>query len=157
MCGKEDEMKVIFIEDVPNVARAGDIKDVADGYGRNFLIPRGLASPAGAQSVNEARAQMEKRVRQRAETESEMKLLAAEIDGKELVVTAKTGGKEKLYGSVTAEDIAAGLEKSFGVIVDKRKIELPESIRQVGSYDVVVRLSGDIAPTLKVTVKEQES
>jgi large subunit ribosomal protein L9 len=157
MCGKEGDMKVIFIEDVPNVARAGDIKDVADGYGRNFLIPRKLASAAGSQSINEARAQMEKRVRQRAQTESEMKQLAAEIDGKELVVTAKTGGKEKLYGSVTAEDIAAGLEKTFGIVVDKRKIEIPESIRQVGSYDVPIRLGADIVPTLKVTVKEQET
>jgi large subunit ribosomal protein L9 len=150
-------MKVIFIEDVPNVARAGDIKDVADGYGRNYLIPRGLASPAGPQSINEARAQMEKRVRQRAATESEMKQLADEIDGKELIVMAKTGGKEKLYGSVTPEDIAAGLEQTFGVVVDKRKIELPESIRQVGSYDVAIRLGADIVPTLKVTVKEQET
>ncbi len=157
MCGKEDEMKVIFVEDVPNVARAGEIKDVADGYGRNFLIPRGLASMAGPRSINEARAQVEKRARRRAETESEMKQLAAEIEGKELILTAKTGGKEKLYGSVTAEDIAAGLEKTFGVVVDKRKIEVPESIRQVGSYEVTVRLAAEIMPTVKVTVKEQET
>jgi large subunit ribosomal protein L9 len=157
MSGKEDDMKVIFIEDVPNVARAGEIKDVAAGYGRNYLIPRKLAAMAGPQSINEARAQMEKRVRERAETESEMKQLAAKINGKELVVTAKTGGNEKLYGSVTAEDIAAGLEKTFGVVVDKRKIELPESIRQVGSYDVNIRLGADIVPTVKVTVKDQET
>ena len=150
-------MKVIFIEDVPNVAKAGDIKDVADGYGKNFLIPKGLAAAATSQSINEAKKQMEKRAKRRAETEAELRQLAADIDGKEVVVMAKTGGKEKLYGSVTSEDISAGLEKSFAVIVDKRKIEIADPIRQVGTYDVAIRLATDIVPTIKVTVKEQET
>jgi large subunit ribosomal protein L9 len=150
-------MKVIFIEDVPNVAKAGEIKDVADGYGKNFLIPKGLAAAATSQSVNEAKRQMEKGAKRRAETEAELRQLAADIDGKEVVVTAKTGGKEKLYGSVTSEDISAGLEKSFAVIVDRRKIEIADPIRQVGTYDVAIRLATDIVPTIKVTVKEQET
>jgi large subunit ribosomal protein L9 len=100
---------------------------------------------------------MEKRARQRAETEAELRLVAAEIDGKEVVVTAKTGGKEKLYGSVTSEDISTAIENTFAVSVDKRKIEIAEPIRQVGTYDVVVRLGTDIVPTVKVTVKEQET
>jgi len=150
-------MKVIFIEDVPNVAKAGDIKDVADGYGKNFLIPKGLAAAATSQSINEAKKQMEKRAKRRAETEAELRQLAADIDGKEVVVMAKTGGKEKLYGSVTSEDISAGLEKSFAVIVDKRKIEIADPIRQVGTYDVAIRLATDIVPTIKGTVKEQET
>jgi len=148
-------MKVIFIEDVPNVARAGDIKDVADGYGRNFLIPKKLAAIATPRTMNEAKAQVEKRVRLRAQTETEMKELASQLDGKEVVITAKTGGKEKLYGSVTTEDIAIALEKDFGAVVDKRKIEVPESIREIGSYDIVLRLATDIAATVKVTVKEE--
>ena len=150
-------MKVIFLEDVTNVARAGEIKDVTDGYGRNYLIPRKLAAIATTKSLANAKAQMEKRVREQAKTETEMKQLAEQLEGKEISVTAKTGGKEKLYGSVTPEDIAAGLQKAFGVIVDKRKIETGESIRQVGTYDVVIRLSSDIAPTIKVTVKEEET
>ena len=150
-------MKVIFIEDVPNVARAGEIKDVSDGYGRNFLIPKKLAAVATTQSIEAAKKQMEKRARQRAETESEMRQLAAEIDGKEVVVTAKTGGREKLYGSVTSEDIAIALENTFAVLVDKRKIEIPDPIRQVGTHEVTIRLSTDITPTIKVTVKEQET
>ena len=150
-------MKVIFIEDVPNIAKAGDIKDVTDGYGRNFLIPKKLAALATARSINEARAQMERKVRENAKTEVELKELAVQLEGKEVVVTAKTGGKEKLYGSVTAEDIASGLKETFGVVLDKRKIELPESIRQVGTYQVVLRLGTDIAATITVTVKEQET
>ena len=150
-------MRVIFIEDVPRVARAGDIKEVADGYARHFLIPKKLAAAATAKSMNDAKAQVEKRARERAQTETEMKELAGRLDGKELVVTAKTGGKEKLYGSVTAEDIAVGLEIDLGAVVDKRKIELAESIRQTGTYDVPIRFTADISATVKVTVKGQES
>ena len=150
-------MKVIFIEDVPNVAKAGDIKDVADGYGRNFLIPKKLAALATGRSIDEARTQMERRARENAKTDAELKELAGQLEGKEVVLTAKTGGKEKLYGSVTAEDIASGLESTFGVVVDKRKIEIPESIRKVGTYPVVLRLGTDIAATVNVTVKEEET
>ena len=103
-------MKVIFIEDVPNVGRAGEIRDVADGYGRNYLIPKKLAAIASESAIGDARAQMEKRVREKAKTESELRQLAAQIDGKEVVVMAKTGGKDKLYGSVTSEDIAFALQ-----------------------------------------------
>jgi large subunit ribosomal protein L9 len=149
-------MKVIFIEDVPNVANAGDIKDVTDGYGRNFLIPRKLAAAASAGSIAEARKQMEKRARERAQTESEMKALAAAIDGKEVVVRAKTGGKDKLYGSVTSEDVSSALKQSLHAVVDKRKIEIAEPIRQTGTFDVVVKLAAEIAATIKVTVKGLE-
>jgi large subunit ribosomal protein L9 len=150
-------MKVIFIEDVPNVGRAGEIRDVADGYGRNYLIPKKLAAIASESAIGDARAQMEKRVREKAKTESELRQLAAQIDGKEVVVMAKTGGKDKLYGSVTSEDIAFALLEALDVTVDKRKIEMSESIRQVGSYDVTIRLGTDIAPSIKVIVKQQES
>lgn len=150
-------MKVIFIEDVSNVAKAGDIKEVADGYARNFLIPKKLAAVATSQSINEAKTQMEKRIREKAKTESEYKSLAAQLEGKEVVLTAKTGGKEKLYGSITAEDIASGLQSAFGVVVDKRKVEIPESIRQVGTFPVVLRLTADITANINVTVKEEES
>ncbi len=150
-------MKVIFIEDVPNVAKAGDIKEVTDGYGRNFLIPKKLAAVATTRAISDAKTQMEKRVRLRAQTEAEMKELASQLDGKEVVVTAKTGGKEKLYGSITADDIAVALEKAYGAVVDRRKIELPESIRQVGSYGVVLKLSSEASATVQVTVKEEEN
>ena len=154
---RNKKMKVIFIEDVPNVGRAGEIRDVADGYGRNYLIPKKLAAIASESAIGDARAQMEKRVREKAKTESELRQLAAQIDGKEVVVMAKTGGKDKLYGSVTSEDIAFALLEALDVTVDKRKIEMSESIRQVGSYDVTIRLGTDIAPSIKVIVKQQES
>ncbi len=148
-------MKVIFLEDVPRVARAGEVKEVADGYGRNFLIPRKLASLASPEAVNMLGSQLEVRARSQARTEAELLELADHLNGREVILQARVGGKDRLFGSITAADIAAELEKATGFTVDKRKIELEESIRQVGSYEVAIRLAKDIVPKIKVTVSEE--
>lgn len=145
-------MKVIFTEDVANVARAGEVKEVADGYARNYLIPRKLAMLANAGAMNAVAAQLEVRARNQAQTEAELLELAGNLNGREVVLEARTGGADKLYGSITAADIAEGLEKATGLAVDKRKIDLAEPIRQLGSYDITVRLSGEITPQIKVVV-----
>ncbi len=148
-------MKVIFLEDVSNVARAGEIKEVADGYGRNFLIPRRLALLARAEAMNTVKARLEIKARSQAQTEAELLELANQLDGKEVILEARAGVKDRLYGSITAADIAAELESSAGFVIDKRKIELDESIRQVGSYEVAIRLAKDIVPKIRVTVSEK--
>jgi large subunit ribosomal protein L9 len=150
-------MKVVFMEDVPNVGKAGQIKDVADGYGKNFLIPHKLAVPARPQDIKAVEAQIEARARIAAKTEAEMKVLAGELEGKEIIIKAKVGQQERLYGSITSVDVAVGLESSFHAIVDKRKIELAEPIRQTGSYEVPIKLGKDIATKIKVTVIAEES
>ncbi len=144
-------MKVVFLEDVPNVARAGDVKDVADGYGRNYLLPKKLAvvSRPGAE------AQVKAQIEARAETE-QMKKLAAEIDGKEVNLKVKMGAKERMHGSITAANIATELESLIGQAVDKRKIELDEPIKQLGNYDITVKLAKGIEPKIKVNVIEKE-
>jgi large subunit ribosomal protein L9 len=149
-------MKVVFLQDVPNLAKAGQIKEVANGYGRNYLIPKKLAVPAAADSIKKVEAQMASRARTEAKTEAEMKELASNIDGREIFIEAKSGGKEKLYGSVTAADIALELEKITDMAVDKRKIKVDEPINQIGSYEVAIRLSRDIVPVVKVTVTEKK-
>ncbi len=148
-------MKVIFLEDVPRVARAGEVKEVADGYGRNFLIPQKLASPASSEAINMVGAQVEVRARSQARTEAELLELADHLNGREVILQARVGGKDRLFGSITTADIAAELEKATGFTVDKRKIELENSIRQVGSYEVAIRLAKDIVPKIKVTVSEE--
>lgn len=150
-------MKVIFLEDVPNVAKSSEIKEVAEGYGRHFLIPRKLALLANAQALHAAKAQLEKRARLQAHTEAELLELSNQLNGREIIFEAKTGGKERLYGSITTADIAAELERSAQLVIDKRKIELEEPIHQVGSQEVTIRLGKDIAPKIKVTVKEKEA
>lgn len=149
-------MKVIFIEDVPNVARAGEIKDVADGYGRNFLIPRKLAILANPQILSNIETQLKARAHREAQTEAEMVELASQLDGKEIVLKAKVGQKDRLYGSITPADITSELESTTGLVVDKRKVELENPIRQLGSYEVSVRLGKDIVPKITVTVVEEE-
>ena len=150
-------MKVIFLEDVPNVARAGEAKDVADGYGRNYLIPQKLAVLAGAQAMSLVEAQQRKRAKQHAETEAELAKLGEQLEGVEITLKARTGGKERLYGSITSSNIASEMESSLGITVDKRKIELEEPIHQLGSYEVAIKLAKDIIPKIKVTVVEKEA
>ena len=147
-------MKVIFLQDVPNVARAGEIKEVADGYGRNFLIPKKLAllarSPASA-------VEAQRKTKIQAETQAKMVELADQLEGKEVILQARVGAKDRLYGSITHADIASELNKTTGAEIDKRKIELAEPIRQLGSYEVAIRLAKDIIPKIKVIVKEKET
>ncbi len=148
-------MKVIFLQDVPNVARAGEVKEVANGYGRNFLIPQKLASLVRSESINTVRAQLEVETRSQVQTEAELLELANHLDGREVILEARTGSKDRLYGSITAADIATELESITGFAIDKRKIDLAEPIRQLGSYEVAIRLAKDIVPQIRVTVSEK--
>ena len=149
-------MKVIFLQDVPNVASAGEMKEVANGYGRNYLIPQKLAMVADPSAINIMEAQLKARAKVQAQTESELAELARLLEGKEVVIQARVGAKERLYGSVTSADIADELNKTHGLVVDKRKIELAEPIRKLGSYEVVIRLAKDIVAKVTVTVAGEE-
>ncbi len=145
-------MKVIFIEDVPRVAKAGQTREVADGYARNFLFPRRLAVLANSQAAAAIDAHLKKIVKQRAIEEAEMAELAKKIEGVAITFKAKVGEKDKLYGSVTGADIAESLSKTIDREIDKKRIELAEPIRQVGVYDVTVRFTHEIAAVITVTV-----
>jgi large subunit ribosomal protein L9 len=149
-------VKVIFIEDVPNVARAGQTRTVANGYARNYLFPRQLAVLANSRAAASVEAHLKKVARQRAIEEAEMAELARMINGTEITLTAKVGENERLYGSVTGANIAEELGKTIGREVDKRKVDLAEPIRQVGVYDVTVRFTHDIAAVVGVTVMSDE-
>ena len=150
-------MKVIFLQDVPNVARAGEIKEVAGGYGRNFLIPKKLALLANSPALSTIKTQLKTEASSEVQTEDRLAELAQELEGKEITLKARAGAKDHLYGSITSADIAAELENSSGVVIDKRKIELADPIRQLGSYEVAIKLAKDIIPKIKVTVTEKES
>ena len=149
-------MKVIFLQDVPNVARAGEIKDVARGYGRNFLIPQKLALLASSPAISLVEAQRKISARNQQQTEAEIAELASQLEGKEVLLKAQTGAKERLYGSITNADIAAELENATGLVIDKRKIELDKPIHKLGSYEVTIRLAKNVLPKIKVTVTEKE-
>ncbi len=150
-------MKVIFIQDVPNVARAGEIKEVASGYARNFLLPQKLALPASSPAISVIEAQRKINTRNQQQTESEVVELANQLDGREVFLKAQVGAKDRLYGSITNADIAAELESATGLVIDKKKIELAKPIHQLGSYEVAIRLAKDVIPKIQVTVTEKET
>ena len=148
-------MKVIFIEDVPNVAKTGDVKEVADGYVRNYLLPRKLAILAKPSALKNLEADLKIRVRKKAENDAEFAALAQQLEGKEIIIKANAGAKSRLYGSITSTDIAAGLEKA-GITIDKRKIGLSKPIHQLGNYEIAIKLSKDFTPKIRVIVAEEE-
>ncbi len=148
-------MKVVFLQDVPNVARAGEVKEVADGYGRNFLLPQKLAMLAKPSAINMVEAQL--RIGARSQPQTELVELAQQLEGREVILKARAGAKDRLFGSITSSDIATELNNTAGLAVDKRKIELAEPIRQLGSYEVGIRLAKEIIPKIKVTVIDKET
>ena len=149
-------MKVLLTETVDNLGSAGEVKKVADGYARNFLIPKGLAVPAteGALKQAELRGQAETRRQKREEVKAES--LAGTLSQVTLTFQAKAGEKDKLYGSITNADIAEALERETGQAIDKRKVELEEPIRELGSYYVAIKLLPDLAPRITVIVERED-
>jgi large subunit ribosomal protein L9 len=147
-------MKVMLLKDVYKLGRAGDIKKVADGYGRNFLIPQGLATLATAgalKQVEKIRSQAEVR---RTEQNSELKDLAAQINGLTLVFHAKAGETGKLYGSITTQDVATAITEKVRYEVKKPQIDM-QPIRTLGEYTVHIRLTMDLVPEVKIIVHRE--
>jgi large subunit ribosomal protein L9 len=146
-------MKVILSKDVPGTGKAGEVKDVADGYARNYLIPRKLAIPAtgGAlKTVEQKKAAEEKKA---ASEEAAARALADRLTAAPVVLTAKVGDQGRLYGSITSGDIADQLSAHLGQPIDKRKIELDEPIRQLGTFQVTIRLHRAVNAAVKVDVQ----
>lgn len=145
-------MKVILLEDVKKLGKAGDVVEVSDGYARNYLIPRGLAEKADKGKIRalQEKARVEER-RQEKEREEAM-AIAESLKERAITVKVKTGEQGRLYGSITSMDIADAIEKEFGVSVDKKKVEISEPIKALGSYSVSVRLFPGIISNVKVNV-----
>ena len=144
-------MKVVFLADVPNVAKAGDQKTVSDGYGRNYLLPKNLAVVAQPGIEVKIKAQIEAR----AEIEQNKKI-AKEIEGKELVFKVKIGAKDRMHGSITAANIATQIQEVLGQTIDKRKVDLADPIKALGSYDVAIKLFKGIEPKIKINVIKKD-
>lgn len=149
-------MEVILLEDVERVGRAGEVRDVTPGYARNYLIPQGLATRVTMGTLKQMQQQRQAEARREEELEAEAREFAAELEGVTLTLSAKTGEKDRLYGSITSGDIAVALEREIGKSVDRRKIGLEEPIRELGTYSVPFKLLSDLAPTITVDVVRQE-
>ncbi len=147
-------MKVLLIKDVYKLGHAGDVKKVADGYGRNFLIPQGLAvlaTPGAMSTVEKIKA---KAAVMRAALNKEMSGLAEQLEGVELAFSTKAGETGKLYGSITAQMIADALNQKLGTQIERHMIEA-EPIRNLGEHHATVRLTIDLNPKIKVVVSRE--
>jgi large subunit ribosomal protein L9 len=146
-------MKVILSKDVQGTGKAGEVKDVADGYARNYLIPRKLAVPASEGALKNVEAKRASADRKAAAEEAAARELAARLTAAPVVLTAKVGDQGRLYGSITTGDIADQLSAHLGQPIDKRKIELSDPIRQLGTFEVTIRLHRAVTATVKVDVQ----
>ena len=147
-------MKVILKDDVKKVGKIGDIVNVANGYARNYLIPRGLAAEANMKNIKSL--EHEKRIMQdkAKKIKNSAQDLASRISATTLVIKAKAGDEEKLFGSVTTMDIAEALH-SEGIEIDKKRILLEEPIKRLGSYSVNVKLHHDVSTQITVQVVQE--
>lgn len=148
-------MKVVFLEDIPNVGEKGEIKDVAAGYARNYLIPKGLARQVTAGLLKDLKMQDEARAKKEAKKLKEAEKLSAKISNKKVTIAVKAGEDGRLFGSVTSADIVQALSSS-GIKVNKRKIDLEEPIKALGDYEVKVKLHPGVISSIQVLVEEKD-
>ncbi len=150
-------MKVMLLKDVYNLGRAGDVKKVADGYGRNYLIPQGLAVLATPGVMTQAERIRERAAQERARLNQELGAVAEQISGLELPFAVKAGDTGRLYGSVTTAMIAEAIEKATGVQVARRQVD-SQPLKTLGVHNVSIRLTMDLNPEITVVVhREGES
>lgn len=148
-------MKLILLADVKSVGKKGDLVEVSDGYGQNFLIPRKLGAPATTGAVNKRKKEMADQSSKKSRELEAAKQLAASLEVKPLVLSVKVGNNGKLFGSVTSSDIAAAVKSQFGVKLDKKKLDMPKSIRQLGQHKVKARVYKGVQANLTVELKSE--
>jgi large subunit ribosomal protein L9 len=150
-------MKVILLQDVDGLGKVGELKDVANGYARNYLLPKKLAAGATPQLLANYQQRLAAEQRKLEKQNEQNRQQADRLSQITLTFKARVGGQGRLYGSITSQDIAAGLRESEGIAIDRRMIELPDPIRALGTYHVPVKLAQKIAPEITVNVVDESS
>ncbi len=145
-------MKVLLEQDVKGTGKKGEVINVSDGYARNFLLPRKLATPADVQAVNAASIQKSAAAHRKFQAGVQARDLAKQLEGAQVTVRAKVGENGRLFGTVTGREIAAALKEQTGIEIDKKKITLAEPIRALGETAVRVSLFENTFANLKVVV-----
>ena len=148
-------MKVVFLADVKGQGKKDQIKEVSDGYARNFLLPKKLAVPADAKMMNEIKNKESSKQHKIDTEKAEAKALAEKLQKITVKITAQAGGDGRLYGSVTSKDISEALSKQFGITIDKRKLTLDEPIKAFGLYSIDVKLYTEISGKINVSVSDK--
>ena len=147
-------MQVVLLEDVKALGKKGEVVKVNDGYARNFIFPKKLGVEATPQNLAKLKQQKDYEAKQAAEQLAAAKALGADLETKEVVLTAKVGEGGRLFGAISSKEIAEAAKKQCGLELDKKKIQLADPIKTLGSHQVPVKLHKDVTANLKVTVKE---
>jgi large subunit ribosomal protein L9 len=150
------KIKVLLVKDVEKLGSAGDLKEVSGGYGRNYLIPQGMAVVATRGQVKQAEQRVQSQQKRDLAARKDAEALAAKINGQTLRFVARVGELVRLYGSVTSGDIAERLTELAGAEIDRRRIELDEPIKRIGIYPITVRLVRGVEPVVNVVVEGEE-
>ena len=145
-------MKVILLQDIANQGKQGEVVTVADGYARNYLYPRKLAVEAGGGALKNLQAKHALEERRTEKLRQDADRTAETLNEKTITLTVKAGENSRLYGRITAGDIAEAVEREFSIKLDKRKVGLLDPIKAVGEYDVPIKLHRDVTVPLKVAV-----
>ncbi|MTD31205.1 50S ribosomal protein L9 [Planomicrobium sp. YIM 101495] len=148
-------MKVIFLQDVKGKGKKGEIKNVADGYAHNFLLKNNLAIEADQAAISQLSGQKKKEEKEAAQELEEAKQLKATLEELTVELTAKSGEGGRIFGSVTTKQVAKELEKTHGIKLDKRKMELEDAIKALGYTNIPVKLHHEVTAVLKVHVTEE--
>lgn len=148
-------MKVILQQRVAGLGEAGDLVEVAPGYARNLLLPRGLAVEATAGNLGHLAAVRARAARQEAREEERAREARARLQGQTVLIRAKAGNSGRLFGSVTAQDVASALTAQFGIEIDRRRIEMPEPFKALGEHAVELRLYRGVAAQVRVQIEAQ--
>ncbi len=149
-------MKVVFLREVEGTALPGEVKEVKDGFARNYLLPRGLAVPATKDALQRAQALAKREERRQAALDAEARRIVEQLEGRTVTIAARVGEQGRLYGSVTAADIAEKLSELLGSEFDRRRIQLPQPIRELGRRTVTLRLSRNVSFELPVEVVPED-
>lgn len=149
-------MKVILLEDVRSLGKKDDILEVKEGYARNFLFTKNLGVPADSKNLNDVKLRKAHEAKVAAEKLAEAKELAAKIEAAKLTCKVKSGKDGKVFGSVSSKEIAAEMKKQNGIELDKKKLVLPDALKNLGTYKVNVKLHPDVTAVLTVDVLPEE-
>ncbi|MBQ6214563.1 MAG: 50S ribosomal protein L9 [Oscillospiraceae bacterium] len=149
-------MKVIFNQDVKGQAKKGELKEVSDGYARNYLFPRNLAQAATADNLNKYKLQEKAKAAQIAKEKAQAEEYAKKLEGVQVIIKAKSGGKGKLFGAVTSQEISDALKEQCGIEIEKNKIVQSEPIKSFGNYEVKAKLGYEVSGIINVLVTEDK-
>ncbi|MCF0156657.1 MAG: 50S ribosomal protein L9 [Veillonella sp.] len=147
-------MKVVLLEDVKKVGKKGEIVEVSEAYARNVLIKKGLGLEGTATNINNAKQKQASNEFHNAVANDEAKVLASQLEKVEVTIPVKLGENGKVFGSVTAKDVADAVKAEYNVALDKKKLEIKEALKTLGTHDVIVRVHPEITATIKVHVVE---